>query len=66
MTEVIRFAYVSPAKGAAHSHRFYGRKFVEGERTACGIHVRAGWFFWYGKRGKRPPLCTHCLRAGST
>lgn len=46
---VKRFAYVSlPSRSVLH--RFYGHKFVEGEKTACGISMQAGWPFWYRDR----------------
>ena len=51
MTKPIRYAWVS--NNRTIKHRFYGRKFVEGELTQCGIRVQKGWAFWYGNR-KRP------------
>jgi hypothetical protein len=48
MTKPIQFAWVSNNRTA--KHRFYGKKFVEGEKTACGVRVQKGWSFWYGNR----------------
>lgn len=27
-------------------HIFEGKKFLEGERTRCGIAMQKGWVFW--------------------
>ena len=66
MAKVKRYAYVSSPHSTVR-HRFYGRKFVEGEVTGCGIRVQKGWPFWYGG-GRHPKWgdilgkdCKRCL-----
>ena len=67
MSKVKRFACVSSPTGRT-VHRFYAKRFVEGEKTACGILVQKGWPFWY--RGRHPTYgdvfgtkCKRCERA---
>jgi hypothetical protein len=48
--KVKRFARVSRPHGPV-VHRYYGNRFVEGDLTACGIPMRAGWAFWIGNQG---------------
>lgn len=66
MAKVNRFFYVkSPDSHVAH--RFFAKRFIEGEPTQCGIRVQAGWRYWYaGKRPKDMDILMHCKRCDNT
>lgn len=49
MAKVHRF-YSIKSLNSPVVHRFYGRRFTEGEPTACGVRVQKGWKFWPGQR----------------
>jgi hypothetical protein len=58
-----RFAWVSNNRTV--KHRFFAKKFIEGELTLCGEPVQKGWSFWYGAKGDRwgdliARECAHC------
>jgi hypothetical protein len=59
------FAVTSPKAEDLVLHRYYGVKMVEGERTACGIAMGAGWLFWIPKHAPRLHY-KHCLRCERT
>ena len=58
MTKAKRFAFVK-APGRPTVHRIYGQ-LTDGEPTACGIRVKAGWAFWYRKEKRH--LVAPCKR----
>jgi len=60
MTQPIRYAWVSNNRSGIR-HRFYGKHFVEGERTQCGEYMRARWKFWYSNRDSHGTrVCVKC------
>ena len=38
------FVYVR-SPGSMVVHRYYGKKYVEGEKVQCGMRMRPGWKF---------------------
>lgn len=59
---VRRFVFVrSPDSNV--KHLYYGQTFVEGEQTACGIRMRAGWEFAYRAKHFKGPYCRRCEEA---
>lgn len=61
-SKVQRFYYVA-APTSAVVHRFYGNKFVEGEKTACGVRVHAGWPYWLRRAFDPRRICARCEAA---
>lgn len=53
-----RFFYVG-SKDSNVAHICYSRTHVEGNLTACGRPVRAGWPWWH-RASKSFRVCRHC------
>ena len=53
------FSVMSPAGNLVH--RMFANNTAEGNKTTCGILVRAGWLFWNTDK-KTKVKCKRCWR----
>ena len=66
MGKVLRF-YSIKSPNSPVVHRFYGKRFTEGEPTACGIRVQKGWKYWLGGRTpKSLDISVDCKRCSAS
>lgn len=58
-----RFVFVQ-GPGGKVKHLYYGKKLVEGEATACGLPMQAGWRYASRATTLKGEHCRSCERAG--